>query len=235
VIFSLGISKCCWISSQFSAIYFVHPLLFEINSQNGLEAVPNDLLPTNLNLDRFRFLFWSIPTKTKANDRWTTAVHSTHNNANIYWMDSWGSDEQIRAWVKTVFAYYKTSARFFSFCPQHVSFYQNIENTGIVRGVNYFVHLDNHPFEDMWMEEWMKIYVVMTWGVQELCSEVATKPRKILGLKNGSHKKWLSQKVESHWTTIESHFLGVRATGSQVTFPVWKPLPCKLGVCTLVE
>jgi len=70
--------------------------------------------------------------------------------------------------------------------------------------------------------------------VQELCSEVATKPRfiiiiffflrrsrgKFLGLKNGSHKKWLSQKVESHWTTIESHFLGVRATGSQVTFPV---------------
>ena len=43
--------------NQFSAIYFVHPLLFEINSQNGLEAVPNDLLPTNLNLDRFRFLF----------------------------------------------------------------------------------------------------------------------------------------------------------------------------------
>ena len=115
-------------------------------------------------------------------------------------------------------------------------FYQNIENTGVVTDVNYFVHLDNHPFEDMWMEEWMKIYVVMTWGVQELCSEVATKPRFIylfflrrsrgnfLGLKNGSHKKWLSQKVESHWTTIESHFLGVRATGSQVTFPVWKPL-----------
>ena len=82
--------------NQFSAIYFVHPLLFEINSQNGLEAVPNDLLPTNLNLDRFRFLFWSIPTKTKANDRWTTAVHSTLDNANMYCMDSWGSDEQIR-------------------------------------------------------------------------------------------------------------------------------------------
>ena len=59
--------------------------------------------------------------------------------------------------MKIVFAYYKTSAIFFLFCPQHVSFYQNIENTGVVTDVNYFVHLDNHPFE-------------------ELCSEVATKP-----------------------------------------------------------
>ena len=80
--------------------------------------------------------------------------------------------------------------------------FTKIENTEVVTDVNYFVHLDNHPFEDMWMEKWMKIYVVMTWGVQELCSEVATKPRfiiyyfflrhsreKFLGLKNGSHKK----------------------------------------------
>ena len=43
--------------NQFSAIYFVHPLLFEINSRNGLEAVHNDLLPTGLNLDKLTFLF----------------------------------------------------------------------------------------------------------------------------------------------------------------------------------
>ena len=120
--------------------------MFEINSQNGLEAVPNDLLPTNLNLDELRFLFWRIPSKTKATDCWTTAVHSTRDNANMYCMDTWGSDEQIRGQFLLII---KQVRDFFLFCPQHVSFYQNIEKTGMVTAVNYFVHLDNHQFEDM--------------------------------------------------------------------------------------
>ena len=85
------------LSNNNPSIYFVPPTLFHVLSQE--HSVPEQLeLP---DFHQYRFMFWPIyiPGKKKHLDHWVTALHSTRDNAHLYYMDTWGTKDQIEARV----------------------------------------------------------------------------------------------------------------------------------------
>ena len=75
------------LSNNNPRIYFVPPTLFHVLSQE--HSVPEQLeLP---DFHQYRFMFWPIyiPGKKKHLDHWVTALHSTRDNAHLYYMDTW--------------------------------------------------------------------------------------------------------------------------------------------------
>ena len=85
------------LGNQCSDIYFPPATLFHLLSSDATARV-NLEVP---NFDRYRFVFWSIliPSPKRDNDHWVGAVHSTRNNSHLFYVDTWGSDEQRRSRV----------------------------------------------------------------------------------------------------------------------------------------
>ena len=87
------------LSKQHPDIYFVPPVLFHLLSM--ADSPPDQLAIPNF--DKYRFVFWpvNIVGKTKSMDHWVTALHSTRDNAHVYYLDTLGEKAAIEARLPT--------------------------------------------------------------------------------------------------------------------------------------
>ena len=84
-----------FLSAKHPDIYFVQPTLY--NLLNPATASRDEHLSVP-SFEKYAFVFWSI---NISNTHWVTGVHSNRTNQRLYYADTWGTLDSIRARMPT--------------------------------------------------------------------------------------------------------------------------------------